>query len=232
MAICALTGDRRRAWGRGGVVASITWLVEWSCGPSRKVVVSFVIVATVFPVIFFGELPDKTMFASLVMSTRGRPFAVWLGAAGAFVVHATIAVTVGVTLFHVLPRRVLDAIVAVMFLVGAFLAMREAQRARAEESLVREEAASGRRVVTSAFIVIFLAEWGDITQLLTANLAAHYHSPLSVGVGAILALWAVAALAVLGGQGILRFVNVATLRIVTSVVLVLLAVAAGWQALR
>jgi putative Ca2+/H+ antiporter (TMEM165/GDT1 family) len=194
--------------------------------------VSFVIVATVFPIIFFGELPDKTMFASLVMSTRGRPFAVWLGAAGAFVVHATIAVTIGVTLFHVLPRRVLDAIVAVMFLVGAFLAMREAQRARAEESLVREEATSGRRVVTTAFIVIFLAEWGDITQLLTANLAAHYHSPLSVGVGAILALWAVAALAVLGGQGLLRFVNVATLRIVTSVVLVLLAVAAGWQALR
>ena len=40
------------------------------------------VVGTVFAIIFAGELPDKTMVASLVMSTRGRPFEVWLGAAG------------------------------------------------------------------------------------------------------------------------------------------------------
>jgi putative Ca2+/H+ antiporter (TMEM165/GDT1 family) len=79
-------------------------------------------------VIFVGELPDKTMFASLVMSTRGKPWSVWLGAAGAFVVHAVIAVTVGVALFHVLPLRVLAGVVAVMFLVAAALAVREATR--------------------------------------------------------------------------------------------------------
>jgi len=83
----------------------------------------------------------------------------------------------------------------------------------------------------TAFLVIFLAEWGDLTQILTANLAARYHQPLSVAVGAVLALWAVAGLAVLGGQSLLRFVNVVTLRIVTAVILVGLAAYSFWSAL-
>jgi putative Ca2+/H+ antiporter (TMEM165/GDT1 family) len=194
--------------------------------------VNFAIVAAVFPIIFIGELPDKTMFASLVMATRGRPLAVWLGVAGAFVVHVVIATTIGVALFHLVPHRVLDGIVALLFLAGAALAIREATKADQEEAIVEKEVASGRRVVTTAFIVIFLAEWGDLTQILTANLAAHYHSPVSVGVGALLALWAVAGLAVIGGQSILRFVNIKTLRIITAVALIALAAWSGWQALR
>jgi putative Ca2+/H+ antiporter (TMEM165/GDT1 family) len=194
--------------------------------------VNFAIVAAVFPIIFIGELPDKTMFASLVMATRGKPFAVWLGAAGAFVVHVVIATTIGVALFHLVPHRVLDGIVALLFLAGAVLAIREAAKADQEEEIVEKEVASGRRVVTTAFIVIFLAEWGDLTQILTANLAAHYHSPLSVGVGAVLALWTVAALAVIGGKSILRFVNIKTLRIITAVALIGLAGWTGFEALR
>ncbi|HEX3566766.1 MAG TPA: TMEM165/GDT1 family protein [Acidimicrobiales bacterium] len=193
---------------------------------------NFAIAAAVFPIIFIGELPDKTMFASLVMATRGRPLAVWVGAAGAFVVHVVIATTIGVALFHLVPHRVLDGIVALLFLAGAALAIREATKADQEEAIVEKEVASGRRVVTTAFIVIFLAEWGDLTQILTANLAAHYHSPVSVGVGAVLALWAVAGLAVIGGQSILRFVNIKTLRIITAVALIALAAWSGWQALR
>jgi Ca2+/H+ antiporter, TMEM165/GDT1 family len=192
--------------------------------------VEFTVVLAVFPIIFLGELPDKTMFASLVMSTRGRPFFVWLGAAAAFVVHVVIAVTIGAVLFHLLPHQVLDAVVAGMFLVGAALALREAFKERDEEELVEKEVASHRRIAVTAFLVIFLAEWGDLTQILTANLAAHYHDPLSVGLGAVLALWAVAALAVLGGQSLLRVINITTIRIVTAVVLVGLAGWAAWGA--
>lgn len=193
---------------------------------------NFVVVVTVFPIIFLGELPDKTMFASLVMSTRGKPLSVWFGAAAAFVVHVIIAVTIGVTLFHLLPHRVLDGVVCFMFLIGAALALREGIREREEKSIVEREVASKRRVVTTAFIVIFLAEWGDLTQILAANLAAHYHSPLSVGVGALLALWAVAALAVIGGQGLLEFINIATLRFITTVVLLALTGVAAWNTFR
>jgi putative Ca2+/H+ antiporter (TMEM165/GDT1 family) len=194
--------------------------------------VHIAIIAAVFPIIFVGELPDKTMFASLVMSTRGKPLSVWLGAAGAFLIHVVIATTVGVALFHLVPHRVLEGIVAFMFVVGAVLAIREARKEREEEGLIKKEAGSGRRVVSTAFIVIFLAEWGDLTQILTANLAAHYHSPFSVGVGAILALWAVAALAVVGGQSLLRVVNIKTVRIITAVVLFGLAGFAAWEAVK
>jgi putative Ca2+/H+ antiporter (TMEM165/GDT1 family) len=189
------------------------------------------IVVAVFPIIFLGELPDKTMFASLVMSTRGRPAIVWLGAAAAFTVHVVIATTIGVALFHLLPHRALEALVAVMFLAGAVLALREAGKERREEELVDREVASHRRIAVTAFLVIFVAEWGDLTQILTANLAAHYHDALSVGVGALLALWTVAALAVVSGQSLLRVINVATLRIVTAVVLTGLAVWAAWAAI-
>jgi putative Ca2+/H+ antiporter (TMEM165/GDT1 family) len=192
--------------------------------------VDLAVVVAVYPLIFLGELPDKTMFASLVLSTRGRPFAVWLGAAGAFAIHVVIATTIGVALFHVLPHQALDAFVAALFLGGAVLALREAAKERREEALVEKEAASHRRVVVTAFVVIFVAEWGDITQILMANLAAHYHDAVSVGLGGLLALWTVAALAVVSGQSLLRFVNLATVRIVTAVVLLGLAGWAAWEA--
>ncbi|HET9078336.1 MAG TPA: TMEM165/GDT1 family protein [Acidimicrobiales bacterium] len=182
-----------------------------------------------FPIIFVGELPDKTMFASLVMATRGRPVHVWLGAAAAFVAHVAIAVTVGVAVFRLLPHRAVDAVVAALFLAGAVYAW-VASRSAEEESLGRLP--SSRHVVLSAFVVIFAAEWGDLTQILTANLAARYGSPLSVGVGAIAALWAVAAIAVTGGNALLRWVSIRRVRQLTAVVLVVLAAYAAWTAVR
>jgi putative Ca2+/H+ antiporter (TMEM165/GDT1 family) len=179
------------------------------------------ITVAVFPVIFVGELPDKTMFASLVLASRGRPGSVWVGAAAAFLVHVVIATTLGVGLFEVLPRRVVDWLVAALFLAGAAYAFLEA--GRDESELIVREAASHRRVVTTAFVVIFIAEWGDLTQILTADLAVHYHSPLSVGLGALAALWSVAALAVAGGRGILRYVRISVVRRVTGCVLLVLA---------
>ena len=187
------------------------------------------VVFAVFPLIFLAELPDKTMFASLVLATRGHPRLVWLGAAGAFVVHAAIATTVGVALFRLLPERAVDAVVAGLFLFGAVYAWREG--AKDETQLIRRESAS-HAVVTTAFVVIFIAEWGDLTQILTANLAAHYHAPLSVAVGAVAALWSVAAVAVVSGQSLLRWVDIRTVRRITAVVLVLLAAYAIWSAVR
>lgn len=189
------------------------------------------VVLAVFPIIFLGELPDKTMFASLVLSTHGRPRAVWLGAAMAFTVHVAIAVTIGVAVFHLLPHRVVEALVAAMFLLGAVLALREASRASHHDerigAIVTTEARAGHKVVGTAFIVVFLAEWGDLTQILTANLAARLHSPLSVGVGSLLALWAVAAVAVATGSALQRFVDVRVTRIVTAGVLLVLALVTG-----
>jgi putative Ca2+/H+ antiporter (TMEM165/GDT1 family) len=195
--------------------------------------VNFAIAATVIPVIFLGELPDKSMFGSLVLATKGRPAAVWLGAAAAFAIHVVFAVTVGMVAVLLLPHRALDAAVAVLFLAGAALSVRELLRARsgAEPPQVPASAAGGfTRATLTAFAVVFFAEWGDLTQVLTANLAAHYRSPLSVAAGALVALWAVAALAVTGGQWLRRVLGAVVLRAGTAVVLTALAGYASWVA--
>jgi putative Ca2+/H+ antiporter (TMEM165/GDT1 family) len=192
--------------------------------------VHLAIIAAVFPLIFLGELPDKTMFASLVLASRGRPVAVWVGAAVAFGVHVVIAVSIGVALFKLLPHRAVDALVSVLFVAGAVYAY--AIRNQEEEEHGEVEASSALRTTVTACVVIFVAEWGDLTQVLTANLAARYHSPLSVGLGALLALWAVAALAVIGGRGLLRIISIKKARIATAVVLLILAGVTAVQAIR
>jgi putative Ca2+/H+ antiporter (TMEM165/GDT1 family) len=184
------------------------------------------IAASVFPIIFLGELPDKSTLASLVLASRGRPLAVWTGAAIAFTAHVAIAVSVGVAIFELLPRRVVDGLVASLFLAGAVYAF--AIRHQQPEAVAAEAApGSFLRMAARAAAIVFIAEWGDLTQVLITNMAAHYHSPLSVGAGALLALWAVAGLAVVSGKQIVRLVPITTARLVTAAVLLVLA---AWSA--
>lgn len=191
-------------------------------------VVSLAALATVFGVIFIGELPDKTMFASLLLAARGRGSLVWLGVAMGFLVHVAIAVTVGGVLLTLLPHRVVLVLVALMFAVGAVMSFRSR-----DDDTSGLDAAHYRprplRTVATAFAVIFVAEWGDLTQILTANLAAKYNDPVGVGIAATLALWAVAAVAIAAGK-LIRRLPAALIRRVTAVVLLALAGLAAFEA--
>jgi Ca2+/H+ antiporter, TMEM165/GDT1 family len=182
-----------------------------------------VIAATVFGVIFLAELPDKSLFASLVLSVRYRPLPVWLGAVAALTVHVAIAVAAG-QLLTLLPQRLLHAVVAALFLGGGGYLLYSSVRPGEDENAdaARQGAArlSSLRIAAAAFGVIFLAEWGDITQLAVANFAARYSEPLAVGAGAALALAAVAGLAVSIGSKSLRFIPAAWLQRVTGTILV------------
>ena len=187
---------------------------------------NFAVVFAVFPLIFFGELPDKTMFASLVLASRGRPLAVWCGSAGAFVVHVAIAVTVGVGLFHLLPDRGVDLVVAALFGLGAYLAFNATEEGEEEEAeeLVGPARLSPHRVALTAFGVIFVAEWGDLTQLATAALCAKYGNPITIAIAAILALWAVTALAVVLGSQLKALVRLELLNATAAVVLAVVGI--------
>jgi putative Ca2+/H+ antiporter (TMEM165/GDT1 family) len=178
------------------------------------------VIAAVFPLILIAELPDKTMFASLLMASRGRPLAVWLGACVAFAVHVAIAVSVGVALFTFVPRRVLDGIVAAMFAAGAAYSL----ASRGDDAPEVSGPVSSLKVAVTAGSVIFVAEWGDLTQILTANLAAAYRNPWSVALGAIVALMVAAGIAVLSGARLVSAVPVRQLRVITAVILAGLAV--------
>lgn len=184
--------------------------------------------ATVFAVIFLGELPDKTMFASLVLAAKGRAGLVWLGTAAAFALHVVIAVTVGGLLITLLPHRWVDGLAAILFLGAAVLVLR--QHDDEDEGEQDSRRFAGARTVGTAFAVIFVAEWGDLTQILAANLAARYDNALWVGVAATAALWTAAALAVVGG-GLLRRLPVTAVRRGASIVLLALAVLAAYSAI-
>jgi putative Ca2+/H+ antiporter (TMEM165/GDT1 family) len=176
-----------------------------------------------FVVIFPAELPDKSMLASLVLGTRFRTLPVWLGVSAAFAVHVVIAVAAG-GLLSLLPHRVLELVVTVLFALGAaVLLLGKDEYDDAEEAVAPGADVSTRRTFWTAFGVVFVGEWGDITQLATANLAAKYSDPLSVGLGAVLALSAVAGLVLLAGDRLLRRLSLALVRRVAGLLLLVLA---------
>jgi putative Ca2+/H+ antiporter (TMEM165/GDT1 family) len=179
---------------------------------------------TAFVTVFPAELPDKTMIATVVLTTRyRRPALVWVGAAAGFTVHVVVAVTAG-RLFALLPSAVVDAVAAALFAAGAVILWRtDTEPASVDDGTVLP-AASGRQIVVASATVILVAEWGDLTQLATAGLAARTADPLFIGLGALSALWCVAALAAMGGAALTRVLPIHLLRRIAAVVFLLLAV--------
>jgi Ca2+/H+ antiporter, TMEM165/GDT1 family len=201
------------------------------------VLVDPVAIVTTFALIFPAELPDKSFIATLVLATRYRHVYVWLGVALAFAVQVTIAVIAG-GLLSFLPQAIVLSATTVLFAAGAVILLRSGLRDRAvEQSIQTEERAEVEarvRTVTKdwqalgiAFAVIFLAEWGDLTQILTAGLAARTGAPLSVGIGAWAALAVVSAIGVLAGRFLAGRIDIWRVRLISAGIL---AVLAGWSA--
>ena len=183
-------------------------------------------IGVAFALTFLAELPDKSMFASLVLGTRYRPAWVWSGSAAAFTVHMGIAVTAGHFL-TLLPHQALQIVVAVLFMAGAAYlyatSLRPGGHDGADAARQGGRPASFWRVAATSFTIVFLAEWGDITQITAANLAARY-DPLLVFAGATLGLWAVAAVAVSVGAKTLDLIPMAWVRRITGTILLALGI--------
>ena len=193
------------------------------------------VAATAFALVFPVELPDKTFIATLVLATRYRALPVWFGVAGAFLVQCLVAVTAG-GLLALLPETLVVSAAAVLFAVGAVVLWRGAATAdedeAAEEASLRDRTQrdlQGWRVAATSFGVLFLAEWGDLSQLLTAGLAARSGDPVSVFTGSWLALVTVAGLAIVLGRTLLRFVSLGLIRRIGAGVCALLAVLAAYD---
>lgn len=193
---------------------------------------SLVVIAVTFGIIFLAELPDKTMIAAIFLASRHRPLPVWVGAASAMVLNSALAVLAG-RLLTLLPHRVVGSVVAALFVAGALYLLlgRETTEEREGED-VAARVHSDRRVALSAFVVIVVAELGDITQILTANLAAHYRQPWSVFVGSTVALVGVTTIGVVSGRALVRVLPLQTIRRAAGVVLAGFAVYAAIEAAR
>lgn len=199
------------------------------------------VIALTFAAIFVVELPDKTFIATLVLATKYRPLLVWIGVGAAFLVQTTVAVAFGKAI-SLLPADLVHSIAGVMFLIGAIVLFREARGAHlAEAELEAEEEAelnlptdkvlSPFRIVLTCFLVLFAAEWGDLSQILTITLVAKYDDPLSVFIGAWGALLAVSALAALAGKTLMRYLKLSLLQYIGASVCLLLAALTAYELL-
>jgi putative Ca2+/H+ antiporter (TMEM165/GDT1 family) len=176
------------------------------------------------------ELPDKTFVAALVLATRYRPLLVWLGVASAFAVHSALAVAAG-SLVALLPTMPVRLVAAGLFAVGAVVMLRGARAASAAEREQEREYAekvpghrAGWAAYGASFLLLFTAEWGDLSQLFTAGLVASGEPPLAVWLGAWSALAAVSGAAVLVGRWVLRHARLSIVRYLAATVCAGLAV--------
>lgn len=182
------------------------------------------VIASTFLLILPVELPDKTFVAALVLSARFQPLFVWLGVGAAFLVQTLVAVTAG-HLATLLPESVLLTVAAVIFTIGAVVLLRTAKNADLAEQEQEEEFAhkgpasrSGWRAAGASFLVLFAAEWGDLSQLLTMSQVARTHEPVSVFIGAWSALLLISALAVFVGRLLMRHLRLSVLHYVGAAV--------------
>ncbi|MDV7216618.1 TMEM165/GDT1 family protein [Streptomyces prunicolor] len=185
--------------------------------------ISISVTALVFGVVFLAELPDKTALAGLVLGTRYRASYVFAGVAAAFLLHVVLAVAAG-SVLTLLPQQLVAAVTGVLFLGGAAVLL--FKKGDDEEEVRKPKDQSFWKVSGAGFMLILVAEFGDLTQIMTANLAARYDDPFSVGLGAVLALWAVAGLGIVGGKALMKRVP---LKLITQIAAVLMLGLGAWS---
>ncbi|MFI6655859.1 TMEM165/GDT1 family protein [Streptomyces sp. NPDC050523] len=189
--------------------------------------ISITVTALVFGVIFLAELPDKTALAGLVLGTRYRASYVFAGVAAAFLLHVVLAVAAG-SVLTLLPQQIVHALTGVLFLGGAAVLLMK--KGEDDEEIRRPENQTFWKVASAGFMLILVAEFGDLTQIMTANLAARYDDPLSVGLGAVLALWAVAGLGIVGGKALMKRVPLVLITKIAALLMIALGVWSLWEA--
>jgi putative Ca2+/H+ antiporter (TMEM165/GDT1 family) len=168
------------------------------------------IVLTTYGAVFVAEIVgDKLIYGSGVLATRYRWSGVVAGMCLAFMAKMSVAVAVGSTVGHLLPRWLVATLTVISF-VGVAVAMwrRPAVRAPA----VRDERIVKSAIVTSA--VVFLSEWGDKGMTTAGAWAASWASQAQsksmrsidiavlVWIGAVLAMMTKGGLAVTLGASV------------------------------
>jgi Ca2+/H+ antiporter, TMEM165/GDT1 family len=183
-----------------------------------------------FVVIVPVELPDKTFVATLVLATRYPAWPVWLGVTAAFGIQCAVAAAAG-GVIALLPERPVEIAAAVLFAVGAFILFRGARKADEEEAEAERtyagritDSRTGWRAFGASFVVLFAAEWGDLSQLLTAGLVATGRPAVPVFFGSWAALALVSGGAVVLGRVLLRKVKLSVVRYIGATVCAVLSV--------
>jgi len=167
--------------------------------------------ASTYFLIFLAEIPDKTALAIVLLANRPHPLAVFWGVGLAFTVQCLIAVSFG-SILGLLPHFVIHGGAALMFFVFAGLIWVHRNEAESSDLIFEKQRGSFRKTLQMSFFVIFIAEWGDLTQLATAALQAQFRRPLIIFASSALALWSTTGILVFLGYHSKKLINPVKLR--------------------
>lgn len=184
-------------------------------------------IGTAFTLVTVAEMGDKSQLVCMLLASRHRHGPVFLGSAWAFALLNVIAVVLGATVAHWLPERQVALAVGVLFLVFGLSALRARQGAGDDEVMVETP---GHGVFMTTFLMIFLAELGDKTQIAVAGLSAA-EPPGDVWLGATLALFMTSALGIWAGKTLLRRLPPRTVGLASGVFFLAFACFAFWKSM-
>lgn len=183
-----------------------------------------------FGLIFLAELGDKTQLTAMALATHFSWKRTFAGIAAAFAllnIGAVLAGTILSGLFHqhMLWIKLASALLFFCFGIASLRSKGyDPEEEEAEESRFRK-----RGPIVTSFCMIFLAELGDKTQLVTASLAAQHDSPLAVFAGSTLALWSVSLIGIFLGRQLTRFVSLSSIHRGAGVLFLLFAAVIIYQ---
>lgn len=181
-------------------LASVDWnaLAE-RFAPARAAAEWAVTALGAFGLVSLAEIGDKSQLVCMSLAARHRALPVIAGATCAFAVLNLAAVLFGAAAARWLPLHAVETATILLF---AFFGLRALfAREEDEDAAIRER--DGRNVFASAFLLIFVAEFGDKTQLAAAGMSATA-PPGAVWLGATLGLAFVSALGAWAGRALLR----------------------------
>ncbi|PJC87127.1 hypothetical protein CSW98_04280 [Vibrio sp. HA2012] len=173
-----------------------------------------------FGVIFLAEMGDKSQLVCMTLASRHRAKPVAAGAIAAFCLLNILAVTLGNSLTHLIPQHWLTYIAAGLF--AAFGIQALLCKEEPEDDVSDEPRKSGRSIFLTTFMLIFLAELGDKTQLAVITMGTTY-SPLSVWLSATLALGATSLIGIYAGKKFLSHINIQWLHRINGIFFITLA---------
>lgn len=179
-----------------------------------------------FALIALAEIGDKSQLVCMTLTTRHRHWPVLLGAAAAFSVLNILAVVFGAGVAAWIPEPLMAGIVAVLFAFFGIHALRKQDEE--EDEAVQEK--PGHGIFITTLLLIFVAEFGDKTQIAVAGLATGLPA-LPVWLGASAALIVISALGIWAGRTVLQRLPIHWLHRLAGGVFLLFALLAGWRAL-
>jgi putative Ca2+/H+ antiporter (TMEM165/GDT1 family) len=183
---------------------------------------------TSFLLVFAAEFGDKSQLVCMALAIRYRALPVLAGAILAFLLLNTLAVTFGAAIANWVHELAISIAVSLLFLLFGFHALtaNKSDDAVDDQDL---EIKSQQHILLSTFALIILAELGDKTQLAIIALSSQ-GSPLSVWIGASLALATTSIMAVWAGRTVLQRISITLLHRFSGVLFLVLGLLAAYSA--